>query len=57
MSTNNNKPTGNKAAVKEVRTRKIVRRLWLIFGIAVAAFFLLIILVYNGVIGYMPSVS
>lgn len=46
--------TAQKKAEKKGR---IVRRLWLIFGCCVAAIMLFFILVYNGIIGYMPPVE
>lgn len=39
------------------RKRKLIPTLWMIFGSLVVLVFLFLILVYNGVIGYMPPVE
>lgn len=39
------------------RTRRIIRALWAIFIAAVAGVVLLLLLIYNGVIGYMPDIE
>lgn len=42
---------------KITRKRRIVRTAWLVLGAMFAAFILLMALVYNGIIGYMPPVE
>lgn len=37
--------------------RKIVKLIWLSFGVFVAVAFIFLVLLYNGVIGYMPSIE
>lgn len=52
MSTNN-----QSKAARAKRNRKIVKRMWWVFGGIVAAVALLFVLIYNGVIGYMPEID
>lgn len=47
----------NNTAGTASRGRRIMRILWGVFGIMVAVVLLFFILVYNGVIGYMPPVE
>ncbi len=53
----------NRSSFRNINKRRGERRipliglLWLIFGAALVGFFLFFILVYNGVIGYMPPVE
>ena len=42
---------------KRMRTKRIVRWLWASFLIFTAAVFLFFILIYNGIIGYMPPIE
>ena len=42
---------------KRMRTKRIVRWLWASFLILTAAVFLFFILIYNGIIGYMPPIE
>lgn len=46
----------NRASVKE-RSKKIVRWMWYITGIGVAVVLLFLLLIYNGIIGYMPPIE
>ena len=51
---------GTKNMKKAERARhnaKIVKRMWMIFGGAAAFVLLLFILIYNGIIGYMPEID
>ncbi len=41
----------------KTRTRKIIKALWVLFGSAVLLVALLLLLIYNGVIGYMPDIE
>ena len=50
---NNTTPEARPAS----KTAHIVRLLWWAFGIGIAALLLFFILVYNGVIGYMPPIE
>ncbi|MCM1292631.1 MAG: transglycosylase domain-containing protein [Bacteroides sp.] len=59
-SNNQNKtktPKQKPVLTKEQRQRRTLRRLWICFGGFVGAILLFFILVYNGVIGYMPDVE
>lgn len=49
----NNKPSSTTGK----RHRGIIATMWTVFGIAVAAVVLFFILIYNGIIGYMPPVE
>lgn len=51
--------TTSKKSKKEKKSRKsrFVKYLWISFGSLVGLFYLFIILIYNGVIGYMPSIE
>ncbi len=42
---------------REERNRLIIRRMWMVFGGLAVAGLLFFILVYNGIIGYMPPVE
>ncbi len=42
---------------KKERTWKIVRWLWIITGIVVLSVFIFFVLIYNGIIGYMPPIE
>ncbi|MBO4955646.1 MAG: penicillin-binding protein [Muribaculaceae bacterium] len=42
---------------KPKRNRNIIRTLWIVFGALVGAILLFFILIYNGIIGYMPPVE
>lgn len=56
----NNKAKTKKAKpfqTKEERQKRILRRLWWAFGCFMALIFLFFVLVYNGIIGYMPDVE
>lgn len=60
MADNNkrrNNPQSQPTGVGTSKQRKIVKVLWKIFGGIIALGILLIILIYNGVIGYMPPIS
>ena len=51
---------GTKNMKKAERARhnaKIVKRMWMVFGGLVALVVLLFILIYNGIIGYMPEID
>ena len=51
---------GKKNMKKAERARhnaKIVKRMWMVFGGLVAMVVLLFILIYNGIIGYMPEID
>ena len=49
----NNKPSSTTGK----RHRGIIATMWTVFGIAVAVIVLFFILIYNGIIGYMPPVE
>lgn len=53
----NNDNTDLLARKKLEKKLKIVRRLWIAFGILVGLGFIFMILVYNGIIGYMPPIE
>lgn len=42
---------------KATRTRRIITALWVAFGAGVALIALLLLLIYNGIIGYMPDIE
>ena len=42
---------------KEQRRSRTIRRLWIIFASFIGVIFLFFLLIYNGVIGYMPDVE
>ena len=42
---------------RDERNRRIVRRMWIVFGSLAVAGLLFFIMVYNGIIGYMPPVE
>ncbi len=42
---------------KSGRNKKIITALWIVFGAFVLAILMFLILIYNGVIGYMPAVE
>jgi len=46
-----------KKAERARRNARIVKRMWMIFGGVVAFVLLLFVLMYNGVIGYMPEID
>ncbi len=46
-----------KKEAQDARNKRIVRKLWQWYGIAVGVVFLFFILVYNGIIGYMPPIE
>ncbi len=48
---------GNNEATRQARNKRIVRRMWQAFGIFVALIVLLFVLIYNGIIGYMPPIA
>ncbi len=48
---------GNNAATRQARNKRIVRRMWQAFGIFVALIVILFVLIYNGIIGYMPPIA
>lgn len=48
------KKQGNKKVKKSLGSR-IVKWIWITFGVLVIGFYLFFLLIYNGVIGYMPS--
>lgn len=47
----------SKRAARLQRNSRIVKKMWWTFGGIVAALLLLFILIYNGVIGYMPAID
>lgn len=47
----------SKRAARLQRNSRIVKKMWWTFGGIVAAILLLFILIYNGVIGYMPAID
>ena len=49
--------TNMKKAERARHNAKIVKRMWMIFGGVAAALLLLFILIYNGIIGYMPEID
>ena len=49
--------TNMKKAERARHNAKIVKRMWMIFGGVAAFVLLLFILIYNGVIGYMPQID
>ncbi len=51
------KKTNNTSKKNSARTGSVIRWMWRVFGIFVAALFVLFILVYNGIIGYMPPIE
>lgn len=54
---NTSDKTKKSPAATESRGRIIARKLWMWFGIGVAAILLFLFLIYNGIIGYMPPVE
>ncbi len=48
---------GNNAATRQARNKRIVRRMWQAFGIFVALIVIAFVLIYNGIIGYMPPIA
>ena len=46
-----------KRAERARHNAKIVKRMWMVFGCLAALVLLLFILIYNGVIGYMPEID
>lgn len=54
FSTDNKKSAANR---KWARTKKIVLGLWAFFGVLVFTGIIFLVLVYNGVIGYMPPIE
>lgn len=48
---------GNKSLNNHSRAKRIMRWLWWIFGIGVIASIIFFVLVYNGIVGYMPPVE
>ncbi len=48
---------GNNAATHQARNKRIVRRMWQAFGIFVALIVIVFVLIYNGIIGYMPPIA
>ena len=46
-----------KRAERARHNAKIVKRMWIVFGCLAALVLLLFILIYNGVIGYMPEID
>ena len=54
---NNRYKTNNTSKKNSARTGSVIRWMWRVFGIFVAALFVLFILVYNGIIGYMPPIE
>ncbi len=46
-----------KRAERARHNAKIVKRMWMVFGCMAALVLLLFILIYNGVIGYMPEID
>ena len=53
----NNKSNASKAKKAPSRAKKIVKWLWLLFAAAVVFVVIFLVLVYNGVIGYMPPIE
>lgn len=54
---NNNRNKKQKQNKKSLRKNQIVNLIWITFGSIVALSFLFLILIYNGIIGYMPSIE
>ena len=55
----NNKKSAaaSKPLTKEQRQKKIIRRMWQIFGCFMGLIALFFIFIYNGIVGYMPDVE
>ena len=49
--------TNMKKAERARHNAKIVKRMWMVFGAVAALLLLLFILIYNGIIGYMPEID
>lgn len=49
--------TSNQPKTSATRTRRIIAALWVAFGAGVLFVGLLLLLIYNGVIGYMPDIE
>ena len=47
----------NRRAARRARNSRIVKRMWWCFAAIVGAMLLLFVLIYNGVIGYMPAIE
>ncbi len=47
----------NQNETKPDRDRRIIRLMWIVFGSLMLAVLLFFILIYNGIIGYMPPVE
>ena len=54
---NNIKRKNNATKKSALRKDKIVKFMWIAFGSIVGFVFLFMILIYNGIIGYMPSIE
>ena len=49
-----------KSADKKIKTplvRRLIPMMWVCFGLAITAVIVLLSLIYNGVIGYMPDIE
>jgi len=49
--------TPKQPQAKATRTRRIIKAMWIAFGAGVALIALLLLLIYNGIIGYMPDIE
>jgi penicillin-binding protein 1A len=49
--------TNMKKAERARHNAKIVKRMWTVFGAVAALLLLLFVLIYNGIIGYMPEID
>ena len=54
---NKKSATAAKPLTKEQRQKKIIRRMWQIFGCFMGLIVLFFIFIYNGIVGYMPDVE
>lgn len=61
MATSNNSAskTSSKTSANSIkpRTKKIIKRLWIIFAALVACAVIFFIMAYNGLVGYMPPIE
>ena len=54
---NNNSASAAGQSSRNIRNARIVRRMWQGFGIFIALLVILFVLIYNGIIGYMPPIA
>ena len=57
MSSARNNNSSSNACARKARSRRIVRTMWLSFGIITGLVLLFLVLIYIGAIGYMPPVE